>query len=103
MDFRNAFPPEKLGEYTIVEDIAEGTFGKVKRRSTRFCSMEYSIDHFSLSSVAVHTITGHKVAMKFISKAVIQREKTKTRVKREFEYMRTLRHPHIIKLCVSRD
>jgi len=37
--------------------------------------------------------------MKFISKAVIQREKTKTRVKREFEYMRTLRHAHIIKLC----
>jgi hypothetical protein len=24
------FPPEKLGEYTIVEDIAEGSFGKVK-------------------------------------------------------------------------
>ena len=49
-------------------------------------------------SVATHTITGHKVAMKYISKAVIQREKTKTRVRREFEYMRTLRHPHIIKL-----
>ncbi|KDR86014.1 hypothetical protein GALMADRAFT_205245 [Galerina marginata CBS 339.88] len=72
------FSPEKLGEYTVIQDIAEGTFGKVK--------------------MATHTITGHKVAMKYISKAVIQREKTKTRVKREFEYMRTLRHPHIIKL-----
>ncbi|PPQ89977.1 hypothetical protein CVT25_009617 [Psilocybe cyanescens] len=70
--------PEKLGEYTVIKDIAEGTFGKVK--------------------MATHTITGHKVAMKYISKAVIQREKTKTRVRREFEYMRTLRHPHIIKL-----
>jgi len=72
------YSPEKLGEYTVIGDIAEGTFGKVK--------------------MATHTITGHKVAMKYISKAVIQREKTKTRVKREFEYMRTLRHPHIIKL-----
>ncbi|KAF8971933.1 kinase-like domain-containing protein [Flammula alnicola] len=72
------FSPEKLGEYTVIQDIAEGTFGKVK--------------------MAMHTITGHKVAMKYISKAVIQREKTKTRVRREFEYMRTLRHPHIIKL-----
>ncbi|KAF8185738.1 kinase-like domain-containing protein [Pholiota molesta] len=72
------FSPEKLGEYTILRDIAEGTFGKVK--------------------MAVHTITGHQVAMKYISKAVIQREKTKIRVRREFEYMRTLRHPHIIKL-----
>jgi len=41
MNFGNAFPPEKLGEYTIVEDIAEGTFGKVKRRLANFCSKEY--------------------------------------------------------------
>ncbi|KAF9011448.1 kinase-like domain-containing protein [Cyathus striatus] len=78
IDLPDCFPPSKLGEYTVIQDIAEGTFGKVK--------------------MAMHTITGHKVAMKYISKAVIQREKTKTRVKREFEYMRTLRHPHIIKL-----
>ncbi|KAF9055663.1 kinase-like domain-containing protein [Panaeolus papilionaceus] len=73
-----AYSPSKLGEYTVIGDIAQGTFGKVK--------------------MAIHTITGHKVAMKYISKAEIQREKTKTRVRREFEYMRTLRHPHIIKL-----
>jgi len=36
--------------------------------------------------------------MKYISKAVIQMTKTKTRVQREVEYMRTLRHAHIIKL-----
>ncbi|RXW23079.1 hypothetical protein EST38_g2760 [Candolleomyces aberdarensis] len=78
MDESDMFPPSKLGEYTVIQDIAEGTFGKVK--------------------MAIHTVTGHKVAMKYISKAVIQREKTKTRVRREFEYMRTLRHPHIIKL-----
>ncbi|TEB32488.1 CAMK/CAMKL/AMPK protein kinase [Coprinellus micaceus] len=78
MDESQMFPPSKLGEYTVISDIAEGTFGKVK--------------------MAIHTVTGHKVAMKYISKAVIQREKTKTRVRREFEYMRTLRHPHIIKL-----
>ncbi|TFK42231.1 snf 1 [Crucibulum laeve] len=77
-DAHGMYPPSKLGEYTVIQDIAEGTFGKVK--------------------MATHTITGHKVAMKYISKAVIQREKTKTRVRREFEYMRTLRHPHIIKL-----
>jgi serine/threonine protein kinase len=50
--------------------------------------------------VATHTITGQKVAMKYISKAVIHMTKTKTRVQREVEYMRTLRHPHIIKLYV---
>ncbi|KAH9950975.1 snf 1 [Amylocystis lapponica] len=72
------FPASKLGEYTVIKEIAEGTFGKVK--------------------MAVHTITGHEVAMKFISKQVIAATKTKTRVQREVEYMRTLRHPHIIKL-----
>ncbi|KAL4068848.1 kinase-like domain-containing protein [Scleroderma yunnanense] len=72
------YPASKLGEYTVIGDIAEGTFGKVK--------------------MAMHTITGQKVAMKYISKAVIHMTKTKTRVQREVEYMRTLRHPHIIKL-----
>ncbi|PBK75783.1 Pkinase-domain-containing protein [Armillaria solidipes] len=71
-------PASKLGEYTVIKDIAEGTFGIVK--------------------MAIHTITGHRVAMKYISKKAINREKTKTRVRREFEYMRALRHPHIIKL-----
>ncbi|CAL1694766.1 unnamed protein product [Somion occarium] len=77
-DIPNTFPASKLGEYTVIQDIAEGTFGKVK--------------------MAVHTVTGHKVAMKFISKQVINATKTKSRVQREVEYMRTLRHAHIIKL-----
>ncbi|KAH9977846.1 kinase-like domain-containing protein [Lactifluus volemus] len=64
-------PASKLGEYTIIQEIAEGTFGKVK---------------------------SHKVAMKFISKHVINMTRTKNRVQREVEYMRTLRHAHIIKL-----
>ncbi|KAF9031015.1 Pkinase-domain-containing protein [Hymenopellis radicata] len=70
----------KLGEYTVIRDIADGTFGQVK--------------------MAIHTITGQRVAMKYIQKKAINREKNKTRVRREFEYMRALRHPHIIKLQV---
>ncbi|KAH9932110.1 snf 1 [Epithele typhae] len=71
-------PGQKLGEYTVVGEIAEGTFGKVK--------------------MAIHTVTGQKVAMKFISKQAIAKHRTKPRVHREVEYMRALRHPHIIKL-----
>ena len=51
--------------------------------------------------VAIHIITGQTVAMKYISKAAIYHNRTKTRVQREVEYMRALRHPHIIKLCVE--
>ncbi|KAI0778865.1 snf 1 [Trametes elegans] len=72
------FPAYKLGEYNVIGEIAEGTFGKVK--------------------MAVHTVTGQKVAMKYISKQAIAKHRTKTRVQREVEYMRALRHPHIIKL-----
>ncbi|KAG8936116.1 Protein kinase [Tulasnella sp. 418] len=68
----------KLGEYVLVRTVGEGTFGKVK--------------------LAIHTLTGHKVAMKFISKAKINAMKMRTRVSREVEYLRKLRHPHIIKL-----
>ncbi|TFY77104.1 hypothetical protein EWM64_g6909 [Hericium alpestre] len=78
LDPPHALPASKVGEYHVVQEIAEGTFGKVK--------------------MAVHTLTGHKVAMKFISKQVINATRTKNRVQREVEYMRMLRHPHIIKL-----
>ena len=57
-----------------------------------------SLDHADTLAVAIHTVTGHRVAMKFISKQVINATKTRTRVQREVEYMRTLRHAHIIKL-----
>ncbi|EKM61864.1 uncharacterized protein PHACADRAFT_191055 [Phanerochaete carnosa HHB-10118-sp] len=62
------------------QEIAEGTFnfGKVK--------------------MVIHTVTGHRVAMKFISKQVINATKTRTRMQREVKYMQTLRHAHIIKL-----
>ncbi|EJD54596.1 Pkinase-domain-containing protein [Auricularia subglabra TFB-10046 SS5] len=72
------YPASHLGQYVVVKDIAEGTFGTVK--------------------MGVHVITGHRVAMKYISKKMINATKTKLRVQREVEYMRMLRHPHIIKL-----
>jgi hypothetical protein len=31
----HVMPPSKLGEYTVVQEIAEGTFGKVKSMYTR--------------------------------------------------------------------
>lgn len=87
----------KLGEYTVVQEIAEGTFGKVKSMYLESIALLVLMTHLP---VAVHTLTGHKVAMKFISKHVINMTRTKNRVQREVEYMRTLRHPHIIKLSV---
>lgn len=94
------FPLSKLGEYTVIQDIAEGTFGIVKSLSV---SQSYALTFGlhgcnSTRAVARHTVTGHIVAMKYISKALIHKTRTKTRVQREVEYMRALRHPHIIKL-----
>ena len=33
-----SFPPSKLGEYKVVDEIAEGTFGKVKSAFTLLLS-----------------------------------------------------------------
>ncbi|GJJ15022.1 hypothetical protein Clacol_009295 [Clathrus columnatus] len=76
-------PPQKqpasvLGQYQVIKDIAEGTFGKVK--------------------MARHVLTGQRVAMKYLSKEVIAASGTKTRVLREVQYMRMLKHAHIVKL-----
>jgi carbon catabolite-derepressing protein kinase len=92
------YSPSKLGEYTVIQEIGEGTFGKVKSKQS--VDPTASRPSPSNSPEAVHTITGHEVAMKYISKQVINATKTKTRVQREVEYMRMLRHAHIIKLYV---
>ncbi|CDH54751.1 snf1-like protein kinase ssp2 [Lichtheimia corymbifera JMRC:FSU:9682] len=68
----------KLGQYNIIKTIGTGSFGKVK--------------------LAVHAITGQKVALKFINKKKIASMDLGGRVKREIQYLKLLRHPHIIKL-----
>lgn len=51
--------------------------------------------------MATHAITGHQVALKFINRAKITTADMNARVKREIQYLKVLRHPHIIKLYVS--
>ncbi|ORY39397.1 5'-AMP-activated protein kinase catalytic subunit alpha-2-like protein [Rhizoclosmatium globosum] len=68
----------KIGNYTLLETLGVGSFGKVK--------------------LAIHSQTGHKVALKIVNRRKIANMDMVARVKREIQYMRQLRHPHIIKL-----
>ncbi|KAJ9062679.1 Protein kinase, variant 4 [Entomophthora muscae] len=68
----------QIGQYNVLQTIGEGSFGKVK--------------------LAVHSVTGHKVAMKIINRKKIAHMDMVGRVKREIQYLKLLRHPHIIKL-----
>ncbi|RHZ87761.1 hypothetical protein Glove_30g30 [Diversispora epigaea] len=68
----------KIGQYNVLQTLGVGSFGKVK--------------------LAVHSVTGHKVAMKFINRKKISNMDMVGRVKREIHYLKLLRHPHIIKL-----
>ncbi|KXS17944.1 Pkinase-domain-containing protein [Gonapodya prolifera JEL478] len=68
----------KIGNYSVLETLGVGSFGKVK--------------------LAVHTLTGHRVALKSINRRKIANMDMVGRVKREIQYLKLLRHPHIIKL-----
>ncbi|TPX61866.1 hypothetical protein PhCBS80983_g00847 [Powellomyces hirtus] len=68
----------QVGNYTLLETLGVGSFGKVK--------------------LAVHAHTGHKVALKIINRRRIATMDMVGRVKREIQYLKLLRHPHIIKL-----
>lgn len=50
--------------------------------------------------VAEHQKTKQLVALKFIDRAKLSRD-TNDRVEREIQYLKLLRHPHIIKLFPS--
>ncbi|KAG9126418.1 Protein kinase [Ceratobasidium sp. 392] len=69
---------KRLGEYQVIKNIGEGSFGNVK--------------------LAIHTLTGQKVALKYFSKARIKNMKLGARVGREIQYLRLLDHPHIVKI-----
>ncbi|CAE6421401.1 unnamed protein product [Rhizoctonia solani] len=69
---------KRLGEYQVLKNIGEGSFGQVK--------------------LAIHTLTGQKVALKYFSKARIKNMKLGARVTREIQYLRLLDHPHIVKI-----
>lgn len=72
---------QRVGAYNIVKTLGEGSFGKVK--------------------LAVHRSTGQQVALKIIARKKLISRDMQGRVEREIEYLQLLRHPHIIKLCVS--
>ncbi|WVQ76610.1 hypothetical protein IAR50_006283 [Cryptococcus sp. DSM 104548] len=68
----------RIGQYIVERTLGTGSFGKVK--------------------LATHAITGHQVALKLINRSKITTPDMNARVKREIQYLKVLRHPHIIKL-----
>jgi len=49
-------------------------------------------------AVAVHEITGYKVAIKILNRNKIRQLDMGEKVRREVTLMRKMRHPHIIRL-----
>lgn len=75
---RDAKANQRLGQYTIVKTLGEGSFGKVK--------------------LATHQVSGQKVALKIINRKRLVTRDMAGRIEREIQYLQLLRHPHIIKL-----
>ncbi|KAI9592236.1 kinase-like domain-containing protein [Syncephalis fuscata] len=48
--------------------------------------------------VAVHSLTGHRVAIKLVSRRRVKDQDLGERVRREIRHLQRLQHPHIIKL-----
>ena len=67
-----------IGHSVLHQTLGSGTFGKVK--------------------LATHALTGHRVAVKIINKRKISSMDIGGRIKKEIQFLRLLRHPHIIKL-----
>src|SRR6266487_2059428 len=99
----------KIGQYNVLQTLGVGSFGKVKSNIFLLVCSKLFKTYFNFYFdpcfffsfefiVAVHSITGHKVAMKFINRKKIANLDMVGRVKREIQYLKLLRHPHIIKL-----
>ncbi|KAL0212276.1 hypothetical protein RCL1_005902 [Eukaryota sp. TZLM3-RCL] len=76
--FLDANKTVSFGRYSLGPVIGEGTFGKVR--------------------LGTHALTGHKVAVKILSKRKIRSLRMDEKVKREIRIMKLFDHPHITKL-----
>ncbi|XBW35562.1 hypothetical protein QEN19_001137 [Hanseniaspora menglaensis] len=65
-----------IGKYQIIKTLGEGSFGKVKLAYYK----------------------NNKVALKIISTNKLKQDDMRGRIDREIQFLRLLRHPHIIKL-----
>ena len=54
------------------------------------------------STEATHESTGIKVGVKILNRKKITSMDMVQKIRREIQFLRVLRHPHIIRLCVSR-
>ena len=67
-----------ISNYKYIRTIGEGTFGKVK--------------------LAIHIITGEKVAIKILQKNLIKDQNEYDRIEREIKYLKLFSHPNIIQI-----
>ncbi|TFY61706.1 hypothetical protein EVG20_g6961, partial [Dentipellis fragilis] len=68
----------KFGPYLLLQTLGEGEFGKVK--------------------LGLHTSWGEEVAVKLIKRGNIDSAVRMSKVEREIEVLRTLKHPNIVRL-----
>ena len=69
---------KQVGDYTIIRDLGEGAFSKVK--------------------LAVNTKTGVKYAIKITSRELLEHSEYSTQLHREMNILYSLNHPNLIKL-----
>lgn len=70
--------PELVGHFLVGSVIGKGTFGQVK--------------------LGIDTVTGEKVAIKTLEKSRFRAISDELRIARELQFLREVRHPHIIQL-----
>ena len=68
----------EISNYKYIKTIGEGTFGKVK--------------------LAIHILTGEKVAIKILQKKLIKDKNEYNRIEREIKYLKLFNHPNIIQI-----
>jgi len=70
--------PVQIGQFILGKNLGIGAFGKVK--------------------LAIHAVTGHKVAVKILNKGKIKQLGMEEKVQREINILHLCTHPHIIRL-----
>ena len=78
LPYKSSITTGTIGSYVLGKAIGKGTFGKVK--------------------LAIHQVTGEKVAIKILEKMRIKDASDIERVSREIKILKLVRHPNVVQL-----
>ena len=90
----------RLATMSWARPWGSGPLARLKVRYFPAAAPGFAYFDINTRAVATHELTGYKVGVKILNRRKIASLDMAQKIKREIQFLKLLKHPHIIRLCV---